>query len=429
MTELTVGVLRALISCLTLWGFCLVYLAPLHHRPRYGLRIALFAVVGGCVSATAAVLGLRGDWLGIAACCLFAFALLWACGEISLPTALYCGVWAVVSQQLAVEAWFLCYQYGEDIRHLGNLWWLIGALIFAVAYGVIARTFARWMPENGQYAVGPRQLSSALVLLVIFEVLFILLMDGSVITTPLYSGIVVLSQAYCVTMLYLQSALFKKSAMKHELATLNRLWYQQKAQYTLARENIALINHKCHDLKHQIAAMRCVTGSDDREKYIREIEDSVRIYDAIVQTGNEVLDTVLTEKSLYCEANRIQISCVADGSRMAFMDPVDLYAIFGNAIDNAIESVQQLHNEDKRVIDVLVYVQQRFLIINIINPLGGEVSFEDGLPISTKGNSGYHGFGLKSIRHTLEKYGGFLNVNIENSCFSLEIVIPLRDKD
>ena len=125
--------------------------------------------------------------------------------------------------------------------------------------------------------------------------------------------------------------------------------------------------------------------------YKRQVEDSVQIYDSIVKTGNEVLDTVLTEKSLFCAANNIKINCIADGRRMDVMDPVDLYTVFGNALDNAIESVKQLENREMRMIDVLVYVRQQFLMINIMNPIGNRVEFEGELPVSTKTKNGYHG--------------------------------------
>ena len=73
----------------------------------------------------------------------------------------------------------------------------------------------------------------------------------------------------------------------------------------------------------------------------------MQIYSAIVRTGNEILDTILTEKSLICENSGIHISCVADGSLLAFMNPVDLYTLFGNALDNAIEAVRKLESKEK----------------------------------------------------------------------------------
>ena len=107
-------------------------------------------------------------------------------------------------------------------------------------------------------------------------------------------------------------------------------------------ENVDLINRKCHDLKHQIAALRRISDRREREESIQALEQSVMIYDSVVKTGNDILDTVLTEKSLLCESRGITLTCVADGDCLDFMDGVDIYTIFGNALDNAIESVTPL---------------------------------------------------------------------------------------
>lgn len=132
-------------------------------------------------------------------------------------------------------------------------------------------------------------------------------------------------QFYCITLLYLQNTLFKKSSMRKELEMIQLLWHQQKSQYQISKETIDLINRKCHDLKHQVRALRTLSSEEEKEKQISEIEDSVGIYSAIVHTGNEILDVILSEKSLRCEDREIHINCVADGSLLSFMNPVDLY--------------------------------------------------------------------------------------------------------
>lgn len=233
-------------------------------------------------------------------------------------------------------------------------------------------------------------------------------------------------QFYCITLLYLQSALFKKSSMRKELETIQLLWHQQKGQYQLSKETIELINHKCHDLKHQVQAIRAVKDEKERETYLEKIEKSVQIYSAIVRTGNEILDTILTEKSLICENSGIHINCVADGSLLAFMNPVDLYTLFGNALDNAIEAVRKLESKEKRVIDIMLYERQSFLMLQIVNPMCGEVKFEDGLPLTTKAKNGYHGYGMKSMLHTIQKYEGHLTTEVKNGCFYFNVMLPLE---
>lgn len=188
---------------------------------------------------------------------------------------------------------------------------------------------------------------------------------------------------------------------------MNLLWKNKQEQYELTKENIALINQKCHDLKHQIRALRKLEKVEF-DKYLGEIEDSVRIYEAIVKTGNDVFDTVLTEKGLYCKDREIQVSCVADGSQMGFIETIDLYAILGNAMDNAIEAVEKFAEAEKRQIDVMICRQQNFLVMNFINPVAEQLVYEDGLPVSTKGDREYHGFGLRSMRHFVRRRKGGL---------------------
>ena len=87
------------------------------------------------------------------------------------------------------------------------------------------------------------------------------------------------------------------------------------------------------------------------------------------------------------------------------MNPVDLYTLFGNALDNAIEAVRKLESKEKRVIDIMLYERQSFLMLQIVNPMCGEVKFEDGLPLTTKAKNGYHGYGLKVLSSSCHRRG------------------------
>ena len=48
---------------------------------------------------------------------------------------------------------------------------------------------------------------------------------------------------------------------------------------------------------------------------------------------NEVLNIVLTEKSLVCNKNKINLSCMVDASGLTEFSEGDLYALFGNILD------------------------------------------------------------------------------------------------
>ena len=409
---------------INLWISCLVFLLPLRRKTHFKVRLILSGAV--CVLILSGVYYLienLTDWsywgqVPLLFITYFSAVLIfYSCVKGKGFGLWYCGVWGTMTFLLVLEtSYVLCSPLLGDV---GN--WLL-KILFSVAVNVaIGLTLARWMPEKGQYQIGPRQMVSAWVFCIMSENLFIYAK-----VDPGAALFNIVLQFYCITLLYLQSALFKKSSMRKELETIQLLWHQQKGQYQLSKETIELINHKCHDLKHQVQAIRAVKDEKERETYLEKIEKSVQIYSAIVRTGNEILDTILTEKSLICENSGIHINCVADGSLLAFMNPVDLYTLFGNALDNAIEAVRKLESKEKRVIDIMLYERQSFLMLQIVNPMCGEVKFEDGLPLTTKAKNGYHGYGMKSMLHTIQKYEGHLTTEVKNGCFYFNVMLPLE---
>lgn len=353
------------------------------------------------------------------------FLAVYHCFKLSPSLSLYYSIWSFISWHFMCELWL---GLNALFRYMGITFFMqeiVSALfIFAVGNLLIRLTLARWMPEDSKERLGPRQLISAVVIFSAFEIISYMTGENEMVPGEGKWLIVYLAQMLLILLLYLQSELFKKSAMRQELAVMNMLWKKKQEQYELSRENIALINQKCHDLKHQIRAIRSMK-KEEIDSYLEEMEESVKIYESIVKTGNEVLDTILTEKSLYCKERGITISCVADGSQMEFINAIDLYAILGNALDNAIEAVEKFRHEEKRQIDVMIYRQQQFLVIHIVNPVKERLVFEEDLPRTTKQDKFYHGFGLKSIRYMVKKYDGNVNVSVEDGCFSLKILIPV----
>ena len=229
----------------------------------------------------------------------------------------------------------------------------------------------------------------------------------------------------CTLVLVVQYSAFRINTLSREKEIVKQLLYERQKQYQLSKENIEIINHKCHDLKHQLQALKHV-DSKDMQQYIDEVEDSIMLYDHVVETENEVLNTILSEKSLYCEKHQITLTCIVDAAPMDFMSTMDIYALLGNALDNAIEAVSKYQDVEKRVVSLTISAKNDFLCIQTNNYVEGELQFKDGLPLSTKKrNRAYHGFGMKSMKHLTEKYGGTLVASQEKNIFTLQIILPM----
>ena len=213
--------------------------------------------------------------------------------------------------------------------------------------------------------------------------------------------------------------------MKFELVAMQSLLNMQYKNYQLTQESIDIVNQKYHDMKHQIALLKREATSTRATESLNQLEKEIKIYEAQNKTGNKVLDAVLTSKTLYCQNQGIGLTSVADGTALSFMSDMDISALFGNMLDNAIESVEKLDEREKRLIHLKVAKQKNFLRIHIENYCEKQLTFRNGLPVTTKNDHQFHGYGLKSIQSTAKKYGGSVLATMENNWFELSVLIPI----
>lgn len=213
----------------------------------------------------------------------------------------------------------------------------------------------------------------------------------------------------------------RETEAERQASVAAQLLHAECSRYAQEKNIHDIINIKCHDIRHQIAAM----GSDGYAQEIRKIGKLVDIYDATPRTQCVALDVVISSKALACQSQNITLTCMADGRSLDFMEDSDIYALFGNILDNAMEAVSKVSDPDKRQISLTVSNREGFLLIEAENFYSGEITFEQGLPVTTKSDRGFHGFGTRSIQILTEKYGGDLKLSVEEGIFRLSIMLPI----
>lgn len=224
----------------------------------------------------------------------------------------------------------------------------------------------------------------------------------------------------CLLILWNAFDITSHERMKNEVDMMSEMLRNERRQYEMSKENIEIINIKCHDLKHQISLLR-----DGNKEGLEEVEKALTIYDSSFKTGNDELDVLLTEKKLLCERHGIQLTCVANGKLLSFMDKLDVYSLFGNALSNAMESSEKIKDSNKRCINVIVRKVEKMLVIHVENYFIGQMDMKNGLPV-TKNDERYHGFGMLSMTRIAHKYKGDLSVSIKGDMFLLDIILPME---
>ena len=242
----------------------------------------------------------------------------------------------------------------------------------------------------------------------------------------LYLSSCLLSVLTCVFILMVQFGKIQLWKKEEALNLQRRMLEMEHQQYEQLRNNVEVINIKCHDLKHQLVSLREQKERTLSKGFLNEMEEAIRGFEVNPATGNEIIDIAIADKWFYCNAKGIRFSCMVDGEKLAFMKEDDLFSLFGNALDNAITAASKMP-EELRVISVTTSQKANFLLLQFQNYFDGGLKFTDGLPQTTKEDIEYHGFGIKSIRSIVEKYEGSIRINSENQIFKLDILFPLSD--
>jgi sensor histidine kinase regulating citrate/malate metabolism len=219
--------------------------------------------------------------------------------------------------------------------------------------------------------------------------------------------------------------ILKLNGKDEEARELERLLEQEKRQLELLQNSMEIINIKAHDLKHYIDRVE-VMKSENAES-LDEIKEEIIQYESVCRTGNATLDIILMEKKLLCQKKDIHLSVIADGGLLSFLKPTEIASVLGNALDNAIEYEEKLNDPERRCIFLNISKKNGYVRIRVENYCEDFPQLVGGMPVTTKENRNFHGYGMKSIRYIVEKYHGNIRLTHENNFFVLIILIPVLE--
>ena len=419
------------------WMACMLFILPVKKRfdnAKTGALMAVFLIVQ---SVFLMITGSVKIYFWIP-CMIIAVLLMigfiYGCCEISLRDAGYFGMIAFVAAEFmaSIEWQVVCFFWDGTVPAVA-----IQGVVLAAIYGCVAvilyKMLHMHLPKDGKMGISIKEYISGLVIAIaVFAVSNISFLTENTPFSGRYSfeigNIRTLVDLGGIAILYAHLIQCCELRVRKELEAVQNVLQNQYVQYKQSRERIELINYKYHDLKHQIAVLRSEEDPKKREEFLNRMEEEIRQYEAQNKTGNKVLDTVLTTKSLYCTKHGITFTCVADGTLLDFMDVMDICSIFGNALDNAIECELKIPDKEKRLIHVTVSKQKMFLILRFENYCEETLQYQEGALVTTKKEKEFHGYGLKSIQYTANKYEGAVSMNVEDNWFELKVLIPMGQK-
>lgn len=186
-----------------------------------------------------------------------------------------------------------------------------------------------------------------------------------------------------------------------------------------ANKNLSKFRHDYNNLKIGLKSFLNSRDYNGALKYLNDCDKMIEPDNSIYNTGHPIVDALLFEKMNTDKRKNIDI--VFNGIIPSnVLTPADLCIIFGNILDNALESCAKTSNI-KSTISITVKQSHDYIFIVVKNPTIDNVSIKNNTILSTKNDSNQHGIGLYSIKHVLKKYNGHLYLNCKDNIFTTEI--------
>jgi len=183
-----------------------------------------------------------------------------------------------------------------------------------------------------------------------------------------------------------------------------------------------------HEYKNNLLAIQSFIENNSHEKaleYIKEISGVPIIDSTLLQTGNPVLDAVVSSKLMLARSRGIEVNIQSVYSKSCSIEDSDLCSIAGNLLDNAIEACNRMDKSNqKQFISFSIILKGKNITISIINSFDGKIERFGNKYISTK-NSNAHGVGIIYVDSIVDKYQGHVLREYHEGVFETHVMLPL----
>ena len=420
----------------------------LKKRKRFALRLTLSLVGCFAFAFLYPIWIYSAIYISVMFFLLFIITLisLYICFDEKILILIFFAIVAYTSQHIAHELYNLVSIVAEfntvnlylpesgGVGDLGEFIYVLVAVylsIYALVYWILWLFVGRLWKDTDEIVLKNYHILIWAVIVLIFDIVF-----SAIVTYEQTSGtpkiILVLFTCsnimICVFTIIYQLTMIDRNKIQKDCEMIQKISERDKERYKLSKESWELVSMKCHDLKHQLDALKNVNGIID-ENVLGELKTNLNLYGAGVKTGNHALDIILFEKTIICQKNNIKLNCMAEAEKLGFMSSSNLYSLFGNALQNAIEATMKIKDEDKRLICLNIKNVSNMISVHIENSMaeGESLSIVKDFPVTTKEDKINHGYGMRSIQMIVEKFDGAVNFYVQDGWFNLDIIIPVKE--
>lgn len=173
-----------------------------------------------------------------------------------------------------------------------------------------------------------------------------------------------------------------------------------------------------HDIKNHITVLSELLKqnlSQQAYQYLYYMEEMSKNLSFTVQTGNVVIDALLSSKFSVAKQKNIAVKC--DFIVPKNINEMDWCIVLSNALDNAITESSMIPEEQKRYICITGEQKGNFYVICVKNNCREEIKHVPDM-----------GIGLYNIQSVCEKYGGTMHIELQQGIYQIDMLFIISQQ-
>ena len=183
-----------------------------------------------------------------------------------------------------------------------------------------------------------------------------------------------------------------------------------------------------HDVHNHIETIyQCLSRGDIKEavRYCEDLRIPYREITQTVWTGDKAIDYLISSKIAIAEQENIRTSVNIEYPSNTNIRSVDMTTILGNLLDNALEAAKRAP-DNLRFLSLTIRRINAMLIIKVENGCDKAPIRENGALLTSKNDKNFHGWGIKSVQSSANRYDGMISTEYVNGVFQSVVTLSFQ---
>lgn len=232
-------------------------------------------------------------------------------------------------------------------------------------------------------------------------------------------GLVVLDAG----IIYLYKILSREADLKKRAELVEQQLEMTQKYYEGLQENYEHMQKIMHDNKKHIQVL-CKLDEIDKINYGKELIASIVESQPRFQCSDKIVCAIIWNKMLICEQKGIEFEINMQDISFAFMNKIEITALFANLLDNAVEACESSSNSKKRIY-LRIHCFKEYIVINMCNTIETLPKIRDGKLVSNK--NGHMGLGMTILEGLVNKYYGNVDYEYSDKYFETKIILSTHN--